>query len=76
VTQIQRRDGQRIVIVQANAVEGVAANQKIADLKPWLEKAPIDPSVRWKFSGADEEGQEAAQFFMAAMAAALFMMFV
>jgi multidrug efflux pump len=76
VTQIQRRDGQRIVIVQANAVEGVAANQKIEQLKPWLEKAPIDPSVRWKFSGADEEGQEAAQFFMAAMAAALFMMFV
>lgn len=76
VTQIQRRDGQRIVIVQANAVDGVAANQKIAQLKPWLEKAPLDPSVRWKFSGADEEGQEAAQFFVAAMAASLFMMFV
>jgi multidrug efflux pump len=76
VTAIQRRDGQRLVIIQANTVEGVAANQKIATLKPWLEKAPIDPSVTWKFSGADEEGQEAAAFFMAAMAAALFMMFV
>ncbi|ACG78338.1 AcrB/AcrD/AcrF family protein [Phenylobacterium zucineum HLK1] len=76
VTQIQRRDGQRIVIVQANAVEGVAANQKITELRPWLDKAPIDSSVRWKFIGADEEGQEAAQFFMAAMAATLFMMFV
>ncbi|MEW5687855.1 MAG: efflux RND transporter permease subunit [Pseudomonadota bacterium] len=76
VTQIQRRDGQRLVIIQANAVEGVAANQKIADLKPWLEKAPIDPAVTWKFTGADEEGAEAAQFFMVAMAASLFMMFV
>ena len=76
VTQIQRRDSQRLVIVQANAVEGVAANQKIADLKPWLEKAPIDPAVTWKFTGADEEGQEAAQFFIAAMAASIFMMFV
>jgi len=76
VTAIQRRDGQRLVIIQANTVEGVAANQKIAALKPWLEKAPIDESVAWKFSGADEEGQKAAAFFMTAMAATLFMMFV
>ena len=74
VTTIQRRDGQRLVVVQANAVEGVAANQKIAELRPWLESAPIDPDVRWKFSGADEEGQEAAQFFMVAMAVSLFLM--
>ncbi|HYG26468.1 MAG TPA: efflux RND transporter permease subunit, partial [Caulobacteraceae bacterium] len=77
VTSIQRRDGQRLVIIQANTVgDHVPANQKIAELKPWLEKAPIASSVEWKFSGADEEGAEAAQFFMAAMAATLFMMFV
>lgn len=74
VTSIQRRDGQRMVILQANTVEGVAANQKIAQLKPWLEKAGIDSSVRWKFVGADEEGQEAGLFFLGAMAATLFMM--
>jgi multidrug efflux pump len=74
VTSIQRRDSQRVVIIQANAVEGVAANQKIAQLKPWLEKANIDPSVRWKFKGADEEGQKAATFFVTAMLASLFMM--
>lgn len=76
VTQITRRDGQRLVLIQANAVEGAAANLKIAELKPWLEKAPIDPSVTWKFMGADERGQEAAGFFATAMAATLFMMFV
>lgn len=76
VTTIQRRDGQRMVIIQANAVEGVAANQKIAELRPWLEKAPIDPAVRWKFTGADEEGQEAAQFFVTAMLASLFLMMI
>ncbi|ATQ42510.1 efflux RND transporter permease subunit [Caulobacter mirabilis] len=74
VTTIQRRDGQRLVIIQANAAEGVAANVKIAEMKAWLEKAPLDPSVRWKFTGADEENTEAAQFFMVAMAATLFMM--
>ncbi|MDZ4371148.1 MAG: efflux RND transporter permease subunit, partial [Phenylobacterium sp.] len=76
VTQIQRRDGQRLVILQANAVDGVAANQKIAELRPWLESAPIDQSVTWKFTGADEEGAEALVFFAFAMAASLFMMFV
>ena len=76
VTQIMRRGGQRIVIVQANAVEGVAANQKIAQLKPWLEKAPIDPAVTSKFVGADEEGQKAVQFFVVAILATIFMMSV
>lgn len=76
VTSIQRRDGQRLVVLQANTIEGVAANQKIAEVKAWLEKAPIDPNVRWKFTGADEEGQKAAQFFMVAMAATLCMMAV
>ncbi len=76
VTSIQRRDGQRLVLLQANTIDGVAANQKIAELKPWLEKAPIEPTVRWKFSGSDEEGAEAAQFFMLAMMATLCMMAV
>ncbi|MGA0604587.1 efflux RND transporter permease subunit [Phenylobacterium sp. VNQ135] len=76
VTQIQRRDGQRLVMVQANAAEGVAANLKITEIRKWLETSPLDPAVTWKFTGADEEGQEAAQFFAAAMAASIFMMFV
>ena len=76
VTQIQRRAAQRLVVVQANTAPGVAGNLKIAELRPWLEKAAIDPAVKWKFVGADEEGAEAAQFFIAAMAASLFMMFV
>ena len=74
VTTIQRRDSQRVIIVQANAKPGVAANQKIAAFKPWLEKASIDPSIRWKFRGADEEGQKAQTFFITAMLVSLFMM--
>jgi multidrug efflux pump len=73
VTTIQRRDGQRLVTVQAN-VKGVAASQKLTQLKPWLQHAPIDPSVRWKFRGADEENQNAGIFFLVAMAVTLFLM--
>ncbi|MCA3732577.1 MAG: efflux RND transporter permease subunit [Phenylobacterium sp.] len=76
VTQIQRRDGQRLVVIQANVPDGVAANQKIADLRPWLEKAPLDASVKWKFPGADEEGRAAVLFFITAIFAALFMMMI
>lgn len=74
VTTIQRRDGQRMITIQANAAQGVAANQKITEIKKWLDQAPFDPTVRWKFTGADEEGAEAAVFFATAMAATLFMM--
>ncbi|HEX5263001.1 MAG TPA: efflux RND transporter permease subunit [Phenylobacterium sp.] len=76
ISQIQRREAQRMVLIQANAVAGVAANQKIAQLKPWLQKAAIDPEVHVKFTGADEEGQNAAKFFMVAMAVSLFLMAV
>nr|MBA3812353.1 efflux RND transporter permease subunit [Caulobacteraceae bacterium] len=73
VTSIVRRDSKRLVVVQAN-VKGMAANQKIAQLKPWLQKAPIDASVRWKFRGADEETQNAGVFFIVAMTVTLFLM--
>ena len=68
------KDRLGLAVIQANAIEGVAASHKIAELRPWLEKANLDPAVRWKFTGADEEGQEAARFFAVAMAASLFLM--
>ena len=74
VTQIQRRDGQRQVIIQANAIDGVAANLKIQELKPWFEAAAFDDAVSANFVGADEEGQKAAQFFVVAILATIFMM--
>ncbi|MFI4935157.1 MAG: efflux RND transporter permease subunit [Caulobacterales bacterium] len=75
VTTINRRDGQRLVIVQGN-VRGMAPNQKIAQLRPWLQHAGIDTAVHWKFRGADEEGQKAGVFFLTAMGASLFLMFM
>ena len=74
VTTIQRRDGQRMITIQANAGPGIAANQKIGEMKAWLGQQDFGPSVHWKFTGADEEGAEAAQFFAVAMLATLFMM--
>ena len=76
VTQIQRREGQRMVLIQANTTKGVAANLKVRQIKDWVAKANLDPEVHVKYTGADEEGQNAANFFAIAMAASLFLMFV
>ncbi len=74
VAQINRRDGQRVVEVRANADAGYAANLIIEDLKVWIDTQGFDPAVRINFRGADEETAEAGVFFLAAMGAALFMM--
>jgi multidrug efflux pump len=74
VTSINRRDGQRVVVIQANAKPGVAANQVIARMKPALQKAGISDAVRWKFRGADEDTQKAGMFFITALGVSLFMM--
>ena len=74
VTQIQRREGQRLVLLQANTVNGVAANLKIAEVKQMVSKMSLDPAVQVKFIGADEEGAKAQVFFAVAMATSLFLM--
>jgi len=74
ITQIQRREGQRMVLIQANAIKGVAANLKVSEIKDWVAKVGLDPEVHVRFTGADEEGQSAAQFFIVAMAVSLFLM--
>jgi multidrug efflux pump len=74
VTQIQRREAQRLVLLQANTIKGIAANQKISTMKTWIAKQNLDPEVHVRFVGADEEGQSAAVFFMSAAAASLCMM--
>jgi multidrug efflux pump len=74
VDEINRRDGKRVVILQANARPGLAANQVIAKLKPALDRIGISPSVAWKFRGGDEETANAGKFFLTAMGVSLFMM--
>ena len=74
VTAIQRRNSQRLVLLQANAAPGKAANLIIADMKTWMKSAPISSQVRWKFAGADEDTADASRFFIGAMTASMFMM--
>ncbi len=72
---IQRRDQKRVYEVKANAREGYATNQIVAQMKNWIEtKANFPDDVAIKFLGQDEEIAEAAKFFAGAAIAMLFMM--
>ncbi len=74
VTVIHRRNSQRLVLLQANAGKGKAANLIVDGLKTWMKAAPIARDVRWKFAGNDEDAADAGKFFAGAMTASLFMM--
>ncbi len=74
VTAIHRRNSQRLVLLQANASKGKAANLIVADLKVWMKTAPIPSTVHWKFAGNDEDTADAGKFFVGAISATLFLM--
>jgi multidrug efflux pump len=76
VTRINRRNSQRLALLQANASKGQAANLVGAELKSWMKSAPIPSTVHWKFAGNDQDQAEAAVFFVGALLATLFMMSV
>jgi multidrug efflux pump len=76
VTTINRRNSQRLVLLQANAAKGKAANLTVADMKRWMKTAPIPSTVRWKFAGNDEDSADAGRFFAGAICATLFLMSV
>ncbi|MEQ8299478.1 MAG: efflux RND transporter permease subunit, partial [Hyphomonas sp.] len=76
VSQIERRDGKRVIDVRANAIEQGAGAAIVAELKEWIETQNIANSVEVRFEGADEDSAEAGAFFVGAALAALFMMAV
>ncbi len=78
VDRVVRRDGRRVIDIKANGntrVEGhpVSQDVAIAEMKNWLQSGALGPDIEWVIRGADEETNAAAQFFVGAMAAALFM---
>lgn len=74
LAQIDRRNGLRVFTIRANAIERGQGAMRTAEIKDWLETQEINPIVKIKFEGADEESAEAAAFFQAAAFGALFMM--
>ncbi|MBI1255397.1 MAG: AcrB/AcrD/AcrF family protein [Hyphomonas sp.] len=76
VSQIERREGKRVVDVRGNAKEQGTGGAIVADLKAFIASQDLPAGLEVRFEGADEDTAEAGAFFMGAALAALFMMAV
>ena len=78
VGTINRKDQHRIFTVKANVVAGTNINEKVVQMKGWLEENAdkLDPRIIINFTGEDEDQREAQEFLMKAFVIALFAMAV
>jgi multidrug efflux pump len=74
VGSINRSDGNRVLTVSADIAPGVLADDKIKELRAWLETNSLDPKVSYKFKGQDEEQKAAQAFLIKAFFIAIFIM--
>ncbi|MBU3919607.1 MAG: efflux RND transporter permease subunit, partial [Alphaproteobacteria bacterium] len=76
VSQIERRDGKRVIDVRGNAKVQGTGGAIVAELKTFLDEQQLPPGIEVRFEGADEDTADAGAFFAGAALAALFMMAV
>ena len=76
VGSITRRDGRYMMMVKANADNGVLGGDKIAQIDAWIKQQTWPNDIDLKFRGADEDQKKSGEFLGKAMIGALFMMFV
>ena len=76
VNTLYRRDGMPSVFVKANVVEGVLANDKIAEINKWLATEDWPKGVQFRFRGTDEDQKESGTFLVKALTGSLFLMFM
>lgn len=77
LSEISRRDGQRVFTVRAGVAPGVNANEKIEEIKAWMDSAsPLAPGVSYAFRGDQEEQADTMAFLIKAFGVALGMMFM
>ena len=71
---LRRVEGSRSMTIKAEVATGLLADDKVAEIRTWLDQAALDPRVTVTFKGEDEEQKEAQAFLGKAFAVALFLM--
>jgi multidrug efflux pump len=71
---VERTDGRRQITVKAGVAEGVLPDDKVREIRAWLAGVDINPLVRVRFKGEDEEQKRAQEFLGKAFGVALFIM--
>lgn len=74
VGTINRADSRRVLKVEADVPEGVLADDKVTEIKHWLNSAQVDPRIDIEFKGEDKEQRQAEEFLVKAFGVALFIM--
>lgn len=72
--KVNRVDGFRVISLKADVTPGVNVDAKLKEIKSWLATQDIDPAIRIKYKGEDEEQQKAEAFLGKAFGVALFIM--
>ena len=72
---LNRIDGQRTIVVQANVASGVQPAAAQAQVTEAMKKMDL-PGIRWKLAGQDEESKAAGDFLGKAFGAAMFLIFI
>jgi len=76
VDTIQRVGGTRVEYLRANVAPGVLADDKVQEIRAWLDTQDLDPSLRVQFRGANEEQEATMAFVGLAFLLSLLLMFV
>lgn len=76
VGTLERIGGQRVLKIAADVPPGTLADDKIREMRAWLEANPPPQGVRVEFGGQDEEQQESQAFLGNAFLVALFLIAV
>ncbi|MDP6723280.1 MAG: efflux RND transporter permease subunit [Pirellulaceae bacterium] len=71
---LRRVDAKRIAFVKADVEDGVLPDNKVKEIKAWLETAGLNSAIDVAFKGEDEEQKAAQAFLTKAFAVALFIM--
>ncbi|MEK7990588.1 MAG: efflux RND transporter permease subunit, partial [Thiotrichaceae bacterium] len=69
---IKRSDEKRVYTVQADVAEGILVNDKLIDIRAWLETQDFSTTVDLEFKGEDEDQRDAEAFLSKAFGIALF----
>ncbi|MGX5845650.1 efflux RND transporter permease subunit [Mesorhizobium sp. PL10] len=73
---LNRIDGARTVVVQANVAAGTQVAAVQAEVTKAVTDMKLDSGIRWKLAGSNEDSAEASAFLGKAFGAAIFLIFL
>lgn len=69
---LKRSEEHRVLKVQADVAEGVLVDDKLKEIRAWLQNQDFPPGVNFVFKGEDEDQREAEEFLSKAFLIAIF----